>query len=151
MFRQWFEAMQTAPPPGVSILITQFPNKYNIEYDKDGQSLGKLQMFKNKCGHFQISWVGVDIRGYGPLLYEIAMELATKQGSMLVPDRTNTLAFLSVWKQFYERPEIQKVYLEPQCQVAKKSSKFFDEDIQALNTGFKKNPDYLNKIPIIFR
>jgi hypothetical protein len=52
--------------------------------------------------------------GYGPLLYDIAIELATAKGSGLVPDRRSVSdSALDVWNYYLKnRPDVQAVQLD---------------------------------------
>lgn len=53
-------------------------------------------------------------RGYGPLLYDVAMELATESGGGLMPDRDEVSpAAHSVWSHYMSRPGIEAISLLP--------------------------------------
>jgi len=52
--------------------------------------------------------------GYGPLLYDVAMELATEAGSGIMADRKNvSVAARRVWNYYFEnRPDVEAVQLD---------------------------------------
>lgn len=95
-------------------------------------------------------------KGFGPLLYDIAIEEATKNGYALVSDRRRVSdGAYAVWQKFYcDRPDIEKITLEPgewyDGRLAKEILQNMTEDsstwpdkkhpIWSLWTGYKKNP-----------
>lgn len=51
--------------------------------------------------------------GWGPLLYEVAIEFASSHGGGLAPDRTIVSQYaLSVWDKYEGRPDIDKTQLD---------------------------------------
>jgi len=53
-------------------------------------------------------------RGYGPLLYRLAMQYATQRGSSLSsdPDGQTSPAAAAVWERFAEQPDVETVFLD---------------------------------------
>lgn len=52
-------------------------------------------------------------KGWGPLLYEVAIEWASMNGSGLTPDRTSVSdEALAVWEKYFTRDDIQKKQLD---------------------------------------
>jgi len=68
-------------------------------------------------------------KGFGPMLYDIAMEYATESGSGLIADRGGvTTAAQKVWEKYLKRDDVEAVQLDD-CQQS---------DIDALNKMYKK-------------
>lgn len=93
-------------------------------YDSEsGQAFGelnarKIMSPKNGCpiGTYEIFYVEA-VSGYGPLLYDIAIEWASSSGEGLMSDRESVSADArSVWsKYFNDRPDIIKIPLPETC------------------------------------
>lgn len=54
------------------------------------------------------------MRGYGPLLYRLAMQYATQHGSALSsdPDGQTSPAAQAVWDRFAEQPDVETIFLD---------------------------------------
>ena len=98
-------------------------------------------------------------RGYGPRLYDIVMEEATKLGAMLVSDRSRvSAAAYKVWKYYFEnRNDVKKSPLSPESWNLSSyfdSEKFANEDPKTwppyddlawvLQMGYSKAPKLIN-------
>lgn len=87
-------------------------------------------------------------QGYGPLLYDLAIEYATTQGSGVVPATgssygSNTPDSEKVWKYYYERrSDIQK---EPYSQHPQREPSLLKQK-PWLFTIYRKKPIYLTKL-----
>lgn len=108
------------------VLIAKRGNGYKIEirtFDKP-EPIGSLIMRpKEDCdGAFVISGSSAK-KGWGPLLYDIAMEWATKHGNGLAPDRLRVSPdALKVW-EFYDnkRQDVVSFPLSDDCSHENKS------------------------------
>lgn len=101
-------------------------------------------------------------KGFGPLLYDIAIEEVTKNGYALVSDRARVSDdAYAVWQKFYfDRPDIEKITLEPgewyDGRLAKEILQKMTEDsstwpdkkhpIWSLWTGYKKGPSITEEL-----
>lgn len=69
-------------------------------------------------GAYMVSWAQVEdpfqAEGWGPMLYDIAMELATMAGSGLIADRSVVSPYaFNVWKYYADsRGDVEKVQLD---------------------------------------
>ncbi len=89
-------------------------------YFPDG-SLGLISAMKESSPDngpcldgFTITWVSVSESGWGPLLYDLAMELATSKGSGLTPDR-RSVSFQAnkVWDYYLaNRSDVEMVQMD---------------------------------------
>ena len=95
----------------------------NLDNSKGGAAhpVGILNMHKAKSdeGNCLNAWVisySLADKGYGPLLYDVAIEIASMDPSTsgLTPDRTNLSAdAFKVWKKYLTiRPDVEKVQLD---------------------------------------
>jgi len=109
-------------PKGVSFVlrVSLVGEIINLEADIDGESVGSFAAFKvrgeeNPClGAFEIRYSKSKIKGLGPLMYDIVMELATELGGGLISDRHSVSpAAYTVW-EFYQdrRPDVQRMQLD---------------------------------------
>ena len=78
--------------------------------------------------------------GWGPLLYELAMEMASYDGGGLIGDRerTDSLA-MPVWRAFFKRSDIEKHPL-PEHVHTNQQGFFGKEDLDVLNYRYMKQP-----------
>ncbi len=119
-FYTWFlsEIMKTNPPEGATIVITGDQRSITIMYKKSG--VPKAYWPGRISFERWISVVGGQIwkvteinslKGYGPLLYDLAMEMVFKVGGVgLAPDTISVSdEAKAVWKKYYtERSDVQK-------------------------------------------
>ena len=65
-------------------------------------------------GAYEIGWSHVDEKGWGPLLYDLAMELATSKGSGLMSDRHNvSYKAQNVWRYYMKnRRNVEQVQMD---------------------------------------
>jgi hypothetical protein len=109
-------------PAGVSFVlrVSSMGGIINLEADIDGEPVGSFAAFKvrgeeNPClGAFEIRHSKSKIKGLGPLMYDIVMELATELGGGLISDRHSVSpAAYTVW-EFYQdfRPDVQRMQLD---------------------------------------
>lgn len=105
------EAMESEPPPGHMVWIGESGQGIKIEYNKiDGKTSPRGIIYINPGVHiddelvWEVSNVEVMDRGYGPLLYDIAMELIYLMGDGgLMPDRIDVSpSARAVWQKYYE-------------------------------------------------
>ncbi len=83
--------------------------------------------------------------GWGPLLYELAMEMATDEGGLISDrERTDSLA-MAVWKQFFKRNDIEKHEL-PEHIHTNQAGFFSKEDLRVLNYRYTKEPTRINNL-----
>jgi len=63
---------------------------------------------------YMINWSQVDEKGWGPLLYDLAMELATSKGSGIMSDRNNvSYKAQNVWRYYMaNRGNVEKVQMD---------------------------------------
>ena len=112
-------SVETSGPGMISI---SFVNQ-NLDNSKGGAAhpVGILNMHKAKSdeGNCLNAWVisySLADKGYGPLLYDVAIEMASKDSKSfgLTPDRTNLSAdAFKVWEKYLTiRPDVEKVQLD---------------------------------------
>lgn len=108
----------------------EFPN-YNLLLMDDEQEVGSLEFGPAKiCPQvLVVYWVHVDqneSKGYGPLLYDIAMEWATIQKMGLASDRKDISGdAYSVWEYYYQnREDVRKKSIN--CPIPEKYATAFD-------------------------
>jgi len=107
-------------PDGVYVMVEKHPseNSYTIRYvNEEGKNPRKSHGFKgtivieepqlaneHPCnGAFMVGWSAAT-SGYGPLLYDVAMEVATLVGGGLVSDRTIVSTDAqAVWNYYLNR------------------------------------------------
>jgi len=65
-------------------------------------------------GAYMINWSSVEEKGWGPLLYDLAMELATSKGSGIMSDRNNvSYKAQNVWRYYMtNRGNVEKVQMD---------------------------------------
>ena len=65
-------------------------------------------------GAYAVTWVSVSEKGWGPLLYDLAMEVATSKGSGLTPDRSSvSYEANKVWDYYLaNRGDVEEVQLD---------------------------------------
>jgi hypothetical protein len=52
-------------------------------------------------------------RGWGPLLYEVALEIASNEAGGLIADRTNVSEYAAaVWEKYLQRPDVKNKQLD---------------------------------------
>jgi hypothetical protein len=156
--RRPIDKLAQIPNAKVAISITE----NRITLDLSGEVSGHI-----KCDRFMNSDIFivesscVD-KGYGPLLYDIAMETVTKHGCMLVSDRkiVSDDAF-KVWKYYYEnRPDIRKQELAVgHWHMGPRTEEYFktmtedtatwpdkSDPIWSLWHGYQKDPEILHAL-----
>jgi len=105
--------------------------------------VGSLMMIHRPSDIFEVLSSLAD-DGYGPLLYEIAMEYAVQQGAIgLAPDR-NIVSYQAeeVWEKFLNRDDISVCHLE-HCSEPQLSLHERDHLNWAM---WKKKPNQINKL-----
>ena len=80
-------------------------------------SIGLIQIQKTKqdcSGAFEVTWSEANVKGLGPLLYDVAMEVASMQGSSLTSDRDEvSQEAQNVWRYYDKnRGDIEKIQLD---------------------------------------
>jgi hypothetical protein len=93
---------------------------YNSRSKRAMDELGTISAQKyeggeaNCMGAYMINWSLVEERGWGPLLYDLAMELATSKGSGLMSDRNNvSYQAQNVWRYYMKnRGNVEQVQMD---------------------------------------
>lgn len=92
------------------------------------------------CGAYEVTYSYVS-RGYGPLLYDVAMEYVTRGGYSLMSDRTSVSKYaFGVWTYYRGRPDVEELELPPRkaCEGT---------DTERSTTGsFRKSPVLLDRL-----
>ena len=107
-------------PDGHRVVVKNTPRK-KIELqivDENDRSIGELRAYKNltrgNCHNaYFVGWASAS-GGWGPMLYDIAMEIATEDGSSLMADRSDVSPeALRVW-DFYlsDRSDVEAIQLD---------------------------------------
>ena len=95
-------------------LVGRNPERGDDEYLL-GDVVAERDTGEYPCSNaFIVSWSKVQQSGWGPMLYDLAMEYATSQGSGLMADRTTvSRSAFNVW-QYYadQRGDVEKVQLD---------------------------------------
>lgn len=118
-------------PVKIGKLISEYPYLLKIwETIRSGERLGFLEMFQHKTDK-GIFWTphNNSKQGYGPFLYDIAIEYGTQHGDGVVPaegmnalDRNggfNSKDSRAVWKYYYEkRHDVKHVSLNIENKIA---------------------------------
>lgn len=137
LLRRWVNGLITeimqgphGLPDGVTVLIQDVgPEEFRVRYaDDDGRPIqlaGPGYVTRTPVVHDQVYGL-VDCvkrggqydgafevaiadakKGYGPLLYDVAMEYASEKGGGLMADRhTVSDAALNVWRRYMQRPDV---------------------------------------------
>ena len=143
--------------PNTKVSISIAENRITLELSGEVSGHIKCDRFMNS-DMFIVESSRVD-KGYGPLLYDIAMEEVTNQGCSLASDRkrVSNSAF-AVWKYYYEnRPDVQKKKLDVGLwYMGNRSEEHFKnmtedpatwpdkkDPIWSLWHGYQKTPDIL--------
>ena len=87
---------------------------YGARADGEIQIIGDLDPnFQEPCEGGYIVYASRATQGWGPLLYEIAIEFASLKGNGLTPDRGNVSAeAIAVWDKYGKRPDVTKKQLD---------------------------------------
>ena len=115
------EAMKTEPPEGYRIQVSDSARSIRVEIKPQSgrRPLGVMIISRGITSDsgdlvWEVSNAEVGESGYGPLLYDIAMELISLLGDGgLMPDRVEVSSSArNVWKRYYEdRSDIEKTAL----------------------------------------
>ena len=91
---------------------TDVPNGYIEIYDASSKKAKHLSGGGACLG----GWIvvgSIATTGFGPLLYELAVEWASQNGAGLTPDRTSVSTYAGrVWPKYMTRPDIEKKQLD---------------------------------------
>ena len=91
---------------------TDVPNGYIEIYDASSKKAKHLSGGGACLG----GWIvvgSIETTGFGPLLYELAVEWASQNGAGLTPDRTSVSTYAGrVWAKYMTRPDIEKKQLD---------------------------------------
>lgn len=108
-----------------------------------GKALGAYEVTRSRAPY-----------GFGPLLYDVAMELATEAGSGIMPDRRNVSpAARNVWNYYHDnRPDVEAVQLDDMKNTltptdndnTRQSSSTFDYDDGDAGLTVPKNIDWVD-------
>tara|TARA_Y100000310_G_scaffold2470_1_gene3199 strand:+ start:1045 stop:1728 length:684 start_codon:yes stop_codon:yes gene_type:complete len=109
-------------PPDIIITITELePDVYMIGYvneKKLGEPRGEITIVAadgadGQCLGGYIVYISNATRGWGPLLYEVAIELASSIGNGLTPDRGSvSMDATAVWDKYAKRADVIKKQLD---------------------------------------
>lgn len=139
------------------IKVTDSNERITVTFDGEVKGMLDCQRIPNST--VMIVESSSATKGYGPVMYDIAMELATRRGLSLTSDRKRVSddAF-ALWKFYHDnRPDVEKVQLEPQdWYMGERADKLLSEmtedpatwpdksdPIWVLWTGYKKNSELL--------
>ena len=146
------EAMETEPPTGYVIEISGDQRLIFIKMMKsDGNRRSLKGYIKIARGItvpdglvWEVSNVEAD-HGYGPLLYDIAMEMVYLLGGEgLMPDRTSVSGDAkAVWRKYYERGDIYKAALPEDTFETKKMS---ERPEYMRYYYYKANTDHMSRL-----
>ncbi len=145
---------ETDVPRDISVLIKTFPNDALIRFsDQTGKRAYSMKENEPFMGEMRISrvdksnfWNITQIQaenGFGPLLYDIAIEYATLHGRGLIADRFGPISTeaRSVWdKYFHQRHDVDKDPL-PEKWIRRGES---DED--PTSYSYTKDPERIQKL-----
>lgn len=91
---------------------TGFPHGYIEIYDASSKKAKHLSG-GGACLGGWIVVASIATTGFGPLLYELAVEWASQNGAGLTPDRTSVSTYAGrVWSKYMTRPDIEKKQLD---------------------------------------
>lgn len=141
--------------PNAKVTVTNNGGAITVSLEGDGVR-GKVSCRQMPGSSVMVVESSGATKGFGPLLYDIAMEEATKNGLSLVSDRKRVSddAF-RVWEQYLKnRPDVEKVTLDPWEWFDGRQSEGLMENmtedpatwpdknhpIWALWTGYRKKP-----------
>jgi len=132
--------------PNLMIGITRSPTDIFIYYarkDEDGKLIetsqgnayglpyGNIEIFHNKNADdgiclgntWQVIYTDETTKGWGPLLYELAIELASQYGEGLMPDRSTVSdSAKRVWEEYDKRGDVIKKQLDIDSQFQYKAN-----------------------------
>jgi len=139
------------------ISITEDGDMLSVGYLKNDSRSGYVQAMKYKDN---LWYVGLSkaTKGYGPRLYDVAMEAVTEKGAMLTSDRSMVSADAQkVWAYYFKnRGDVKKTPLEPENWT--KNQALIDPKLYGrretwppatdpawiLQSGYSKSPTLLN-------
>ncbi len=113
-----------ALPNGTKATVTKSSDMSNFEVvltDPGGSQLGFLIGARvDDCrvsGGVPYYVVNVEGQGYGAILYDIAMELASIHGAGLTADKSSSTSIdaVNVWKVYSERPDVKVIEVPDDC------------------------------------
>lgn len=132
-----------------------FVDKYGEILDQADPIYGQMWLsYKPECDGYMIQWVKAS-RGFGPMLYDLAMELVAKNDSWLMSDRTAVTAEAERIWEYYDkhRNDVEKepIGLGKDCsfKAAIKATKY--HQIQAKKRGIDPIYDDWEKHPLAFK
>lgn len=147
--------------PNAKVTVTNNGGAITVSLEGDGVR-GKVSCRQMPGSSVMVVESSGATKGFGPLLYDIAMEEATKNGLSLVSDRKRVSddAF-RVWERYLNnRPDVEKVTLDPWEWFDGRQSEGLMENmtedpatwpdknhpIWALWTGYKKSPGIVEEL-----
>ena len=161
------EGMVTELGPDERAFIEYWNGEYHVKIVNDSRTIASVQLSpiandyepgfvdRDEC-HLQYDNTYLEIGpeesyaddGYGPLVYDIALEYAFQLGMYIVPDRTGvSSAASSMWKHYKEqRPDVRFTPFEEDHPCF-----FYDYDLdrQHLNGAYyKPNREYLDGLGV---
>lgn len=137
-------------PVGTNVAIERSAKSIHIRFvDDDGNWLdyGDMVIERGRFNDLELWYVAdVNAPGWGPFLYDLAIELATRYGDGLTADLnvdTSTDA-QAVWRYYFNnRRDVTKHHLPHNLQQRRKAAY---HDIPWLNYYYQKNPDRLTAL-----
>jgi len=155
-------------PKTTGLYISKNPSSTNAIdinlYDpKQDKCYGGMQININDSSkYFYVVSVAAE-KGYGPLVYEVAMMFLNSKGQMLMSARDGDTkeAAWSVWKKFYDRSDVSKntldkddpqfsyyIFFDDKFENTEERDEWYgestDEELKELaifNTGFSMSPN----------
>lgn len=138
------------------VMLDLFPDtpdfqNYNLLLMDDQEQIGNLEFGPAKvCPQvLVVYWVEVDqrYRGYGPLLYDVAMEWATTQKMGLASDREDISGnAVSIWEYYFKnRKDVRKKSIN--CPIPEKYRDSYDNvKDHPLAYVYFKEPDTITEL-----
>ncbi len=102
-------------PPTVGLFISEFHSGVVFSlFDYENNKTYAMMNIELKESAYNVSAVAAE-KGFGPLMYELAMMYVNTKNSTLQPDISGGVKdkAMKIWLQFYDRKDIPKDTLEP--------------------------------------
>ena len=125
------------------VYVKNGPNRLSLSLKSDKKLLADIVVSKD-YGDWSVVTSYASVSGWGPFMYDIAMELATQAGQGLVSDRSEVSERArKVWEYyFHNRSDVQK---SDAIVPYREDDEEYEDEI-LLNTSFRKAPDLVPKL-----
>ena len=110
-------------PENSEVNLESNEDGFYFELTVDNKEIGSIEALKmSECGEvFSVTHVEAD-HGWGPFLYDLAMEHASLIGSGLTSDKNHISSedALNIWEYYYNnRGDVEKTALPKNCPIGK--------------------------------